>query len=207
MTISLYPFRASLCFLWQFRFSRLRDVDGEWVGVSGRARTVAYSTDEALQLPDSIFGYTDPSWSGRIGWAPANGSFQAFVTALRVLEGQEVTSEWLRGILANDPLAYPKNTAAVEGVALDYRPDWLESVLVEESDRLRSGRGSLLLQTVRNETQFDRVIRSEGEVRFAQPGETGDGSFMIGPGPMGSFFSFTPDHNSIPRGQIGRAHV
>jgi hypothetical protein len=92
--------------------------------------------------------------------------------------------------------------AAVQGEALDYRPDWLESVLVEESDRLRSGRGSLLLQTVRNETQFDRVTRSEGQVRFAQPGETGDGTFMIGPGPMGSFFSYTPDSNSIPRGPL-----
>jgi iron(III) transport system substrate-binding protein len=94
-----------------------RDPDGDWVGVSGRARTAAYTTAIEIELPHSILEFTDPAWSGRIGWAPANGSFQAFVTALRVLEGEDVARDWLEGILANDPVAYPKNTAAVEGVA------------------------------------------------------------------------------------------
>jgi iron(III) transport system substrate-binding protein len=93
------------------------DPGGEWVGVSGRARTAAYTTTEALDIPDSILGFTDPAWLSRIGWAPANGSFQAFVTALRVIEGEEGARAWLEGILANEPVAYPKNTAAVEGVA------------------------------------------------------------------------------------------
>lgn len=93
------------------------DVEGEWAGVSGRARTVAYTTTKELELPRSILDFTEPQWSGRIGWTPANGSFQAFVTALRVIEGEELAREWLEGILANEPVAYPKNTAAVEGVA------------------------------------------------------------------------------------------
>jgi iron(III) transport system substrate-binding protein len=97
--------------------TRYRDPDGEWIGVSGRARTIAYTTQEDIELPVTILGFTDPAWSGRIGWAPANGSFQAFVTALRVIEGEDVAREWLEGILANDPVAYPRNTAAVEGVA------------------------------------------------------------------------------------------
>jgi iron(III) transport system substrate-binding protein len=93
------------------------DPEGHWVGVSGRARTVAYTTTEPIELPDSILGFTDPEWAGRIGWAPANGSFQSFVTALRVIEGEDVAKAWLEGILANDPVAYPSNSAAVEGVA------------------------------------------------------------------------------------------
>ncbi len=93
------------------------DADGEWAGVSGRARTAAYTTNAEIDLPDSILGFTDPEWAGRIGWAPANGSFQSFVTALRVVAGEDVARGWLEGILANDPVAYPKNTAAVEGVA------------------------------------------------------------------------------------------
>ena len=93
------------------------DPQGTWVGVSGRARTAAHTTAEEIELPDSILGFTDPAWSGRIGWAPANGSFQAFVTALRVIEGEAAARSWLEGILANDPVPYPKNTAAVEGVA------------------------------------------------------------------------------------------
>jgi iron(III) transport system substrate-binding protein len=93
------------------------DADGEWAGVSGRARTAAYTTTKDLDLPSSILDFIDPAWSGRIGWVPANGSFQAFVTALRVIEGEDAARDWLEGIIANEPVAYPKNTAAVEGVA------------------------------------------------------------------------------------------
>jgi iron(III) transport system substrate-binding protein len=94
-----------------------RDTGSQWVGVSGRARTVAHTTSEELQLPDSILGFTDPAWSGRIGWVPSNGSFQAFVTALRVVAGEEAARAWLEGILANDPVVFASNSAAVEGVA------------------------------------------------------------------------------------------
>jgi iron(III) transport system substrate-binding protein len=93
------------------------DPDGSWVGVSGRARTVAYTTAEPIEVPDSILEFTDPAWSGRIGWAPTNGSLQAFVTALRVLEGEDAARAWLEGIMANDPLEYDGNAAAVEGIA------------------------------------------------------------------------------------------
>ncbi|MDP9486572.1 MAG: extracellular solute-binding protein, partial [Actinomycetota bacterium] len=51
-----------------------------------------------------------------IGWAPTNGSFQAFVTALRVLEGEDRARAWLEGVQANDPFVYPDNLTAVEGV-------------------------------------------------------------------------------------------
>ncbi len=98
---------------------RFRDPDGRWVGVSGRARVVAYNTESLSEgdLPASILGFTDPEWQGRIGWAPTNGSFQAFVTALRVIEGEEVAREWLEGIQANQPREYDNNLPILEGVA------------------------------------------------------------------------------------------
>jgi iron(III) transport system substrate-binding protein len=95
---------------------RFRSPEEEWVGVSGRARVVVYNTNAVSEedLPDSIFGFTDPEWRGRIGWAPSNGSFQAFVTALRVVEGEERAREWLQGIQANEPKVYEKNSAIVQ---------------------------------------------------------------------------------------------
>jgi iron(III) transport system substrate-binding protein len=97
----------------------LKDDDGRWVGTSARARTVVYNTDALAEsdLPDSILGFTDPAWKGRLGWAPTNGSFQAFVTALRVIEGDTAAEDWLTGITANDPLVFDGNTAIVEAVA------------------------------------------------------------------------------------------
>jgi iron(III) transport system substrate-binding protein len=98
---------------------RFRPPDGGWVGISGRARVVAYSTEriDPEELPDSIDGFTDPAWSGRIGWAPTNGSFQAFVTALRLIEGEEAARAWLEGIQANDPIEYSSNLTAIDGIA------------------------------------------------------------------------------------------
>ena len=97
---------------------RFRSPNGEWVGVSGRARVVVYNTDAVSEadLPDSILGFTDPAWSGRIGWAPTNGSFQSFVTALRVLEGEDGARAWLEGIEANEPSVYEGNGAALDAV-------------------------------------------------------------------------------------------
>ena len=98
--------------------ARFRSPDGQWVGVSGRARVVVYNTETVSEdeLPDTIFGFTDPAWKGRIGWAPTNGSFQAFVTALRVLEGEDRAREWLEGIQANEPSVYEGNNPALDAV-------------------------------------------------------------------------------------------
>lgn len=92
---------------------------GLWVGISGRARTLVYNTESLTEddLPASIFDLTDPKWKGRLGWAPTNGSFQAMVTAMRVLWGEERTTEWLEGMKANEPGIYPKNTPQVAAAA------------------------------------------------------------------------------------------
>jgi iron(III) transport system substrate-binding protein len=98
--------------------SRFRSAGGLWAGTSGRARVVVYNTNQLTEadLPDNIFGFCAPEWKGRLGWAPTNGSFQAFVTALRVVEGEERAREWLSCIQANAPLVYAKNTPIVAAV-------------------------------------------------------------------------------------------
>lgn len=92
--------------------------DDTWVGVSGRARVVVYNNTALSEadLPDSIAGFTDSAWRGKIGWAPTNGSFLAMVTAMRQVWGEDATEQWVRGIQANSPRAYSGNTAVVQAV-------------------------------------------------------------------------------------------
>jgi len=93
-------------------------LDGTWVGISGRARVVVYNNRVLTEadLPDSIAGFTDPAWKGKIGWAPTNGSFLSMVTAMRQVWGEDATEQWVRGIQANGPRSYSGNTAVVQAV-------------------------------------------------------------------------------------------
>ncbi|MDE0138277.1 MAG: iron ABC transporter substrate-binding protein [bacterium] len=95
-----------------------RNAGGLWVGMSGRVRVIVYNRDlvDAAELPASVFELTDERFRGRVAVAPANSSFQDFVTAMREVHGDEATLEWLRGLEANDARAYAGNTAIVQAV-------------------------------------------------------------------------------------------
>jgi iron(III) transport system substrate-binding protein len=96
-----------------------RDADGRWVGTSGRTRVLAYNTDRVAEsdLPASVLELTGEQWKGRVGVAPTNASFQAFVTAMRLSLGDDRTREWLEGLRANGAKTYEKNLPIVEAVA------------------------------------------------------------------------------------------
>jgi iron(III) transport system substrate-binding protein len=98
--------------------ARFVSPDNRWVGLSGRARVLVYNTDTLTEadLPSGVFELTGEEWAGKVGWAPTNGSFQAFVTAMRVNAGEDVARQWLEDMLANDVQSYANNTAIVEAV-------------------------------------------------------------------------------------------
>ena len=100
--------------------SGYRSTTRDWVGTSGRSRAVAYNTEAigpGQELPDSILEFTEPEWRGRVGWAPLNASFQAFVTAFRLKWGEDEARAWLEGMRANNVREYPNNTTLVTAVA------------------------------------------------------------------------------------------
>ena len=98
---------------------RFRDANGRWVGTSARTRVLVYNTERLAEdtLPGSVLELTEPEWEGRIGIAPTNASFQAFVTAMRLSLGDDQTRAWLEGMKANGAKTYEKNTPIVEAVA------------------------------------------------------------------------------------------
>jgi iron(III) transport system substrate-binding protein len=65
-----------------------------------------------------VFDLTDPRWKERIGIAPTNASFQAFVTAMRLSAGDSRTRQWLLDLKDVNPKEYEKNTPIVEAAAM-----------------------------------------------------------------------------------------
>ncbi|MFP3991747.1 iron ABC transporter substrate-binding protein [Streptomyces sp. E11-3] len=119
--------------------------DGSWVGVSGRARVIAYDPRKVDKAPDSVHDLTKPEWKGKVAYAPTNASFQAFVTGMRVLEGDDATRKWLKDFKANDPQVYEKNTPALAAVndgkaelALINHYYWYEKVAEEGADKVNA---------------------------------------------------------------------
>lgn len=92
--------------------------DGSWVGLTGRARVIAYDSETytADQIPADVWELTKPEWNGKVAIAPSNASFQAFVTALRVAEGEDRAREWVEAMVANGVQRYAKNGEILEAV-------------------------------------------------------------------------------------------
>lgn len=95
-----------------------QDEEGYWVGLSGRARVLVYQPDlvEESELPKSILDLPE-SGIGPVGIAPTNASFQTFVTALRLTEGEEGARAWLEELMASDIVIFDGNGAIVDAVA------------------------------------------------------------------------------------------
>jgi iron(III) transport system substrate-binding protein len=99
--------------------ARFRSDGGRWVGLTGRARVIAYDERELepADLPKSVFDVPDAKWKGRVGWAPTNPSFESFVTAMRKLHGDDRARDWLRAMVDNDVKPYPNNISVRDAIA------------------------------------------------------------------------------------------
>ena len=89
----------------------------QWTGTSGRARSVPFNTNaySASEIPSDVMAF--PEFAGDMGWAPSYPSCQGFVTAMRQLEGEDATREWLEGVVESGIEAYPDELAVSQAVA------------------------------------------------------------------------------------------
>lgn len=124
-----------------------RGSGGDWVGLSGRVRVIAYNPDKVAEgdVPDSVFDVVEPEWKDKVGFAPTNASFQAFVTGMRVLKGDDATREWLKDLKANGAKTYAHNLATLDAVeagevslGLVNHYYWYERVAEKGEDQVNS---------------------------------------------------------------------
>lgn len=86
-----------------------------WTGLSGRARVLAVRPGE--DAPDSIFDLTDPRYGGElVGPITTNVSFRDWVTAIRLVRGDDFTHEYLEGLAENDLETLASNFDAAAAV-------------------------------------------------------------------------------------------
>lgn len=99
--------------------NEFKNSQGRWVATTGRARVLAYSPSrvDPDDLPQSVFDLTDAKWNSRIAWAPTNASFQSFVSAMQLVNGDEATREWLLAMMNNGVKNYANNNAILQGIA------------------------------------------------------------------------------------------
>lgn len=98
--------------------NKFTDPNNLWVGITGRARVIAFNTDLVSQneVPKTIDEIVNAKWKSKVGIAPTNASFQSFVTAMRQIRGDEATLSWLKQLASNDPQKFEKNSQIVEAI-------------------------------------------------------------------------------------------
>lgn len=77
--------------------------DRRWTGFLGRSTVAMYNTDSMTDadMPASILDFAEPEWKGRVAFSPTGADFQAIVSAVLTLEGEQATADWLAGLKEN----------------------------------------------------------------------------------------------------------
>ena len=83
--------------------AQYRPSSGKWTGIAARSTVFAYNRDMLPedQLPKSLLDLQDPAWKDRWAASPSGADFQAIVSALLELKGEDATRQWLAGMKDN----------------------------------------------------------------------------------------------------------
>jgi iron(III) transport system substrate-binding protein len=96
---------------------QFRPASGAWIGIAARSTVFAYNKTKltADQLPKSLLDLADPDWKGRWAASPSGADFQAIVSALLELKGEQATVDWLKAMKENFT-AYKGNGTVMKAV-------------------------------------------------------------------------------------------
>lgn len=99
--------------------AQLRDPETRWVGLTVRARTIAYNTKKVHPAELSTYETLgDPRWKGRLCLRPSNYIYsQSFLAAMIKRHGEAKTEAIVRGWVTNNPTLINSDTKLIEAVA------------------------------------------------------------------------------------------
>lgn len=94
-----------------------RPAHGRWIGIAARSTVFVYNPEKLneQQLPKSLMDLAKPEWKGRWAASPSGADFQAIVSAMLALKGEQATLEWLKAMKANF-VAYKGNSTVMKAV-------------------------------------------------------------------------------------------
>jgi iron(III) transport system substrate-binding protein len=94
-----------------------RPESGNWVGFAARSTVLGYQPEaiSEAELPASLLDLAKPEWQGRVGIAAGGADFQAIVSAVLALRGEDETRAWLTGLEENAEI-FASNTAVMKAV-------------------------------------------------------------------------------------------
>jgi iron(III) transport system substrate-binding protein len=97
--------------------SEYRPSTNLWTGIAARSTVFVYNTDKLKQadLPASIMDLAKPEWKGRWAASPSGADFQAIITAILQLKGEDETLAWLKAMKQNST-AIKGNSAVMKAV-------------------------------------------------------------------------------------------
>lgn len=94
-----------------------RPQNGRWIGIAARSTVFVYNPAKLneSQLPKSLMDLAKPEWEGRWAASPSGADFQAIVSAMLALKGEQATLEWLKAMKTNF-VAYKGNSTVMKAV-------------------------------------------------------------------------------------------
>lgn len=97
--------------------AEFRPAHGRWIGIAARSTVFVYNPQKLneAQLPASLMDLAKPEWKGRWAASPSGADFQAIVSAMLALKGEQATLDWLKAMKANF-VAYKGNSTVMKAV-------------------------------------------------------------------------------------------
>ncbi|HGM5492133.1 TPA: iron ABC transporter substrate-binding protein [Serratia fonticola] len=94
-----------------------RPEHGRWIGIAARSTVFVYNPAKLTeaQLPQSLMDLAKPEWKGRWAASPSGADFQAIVSAMLALKGEQATLDWLKAMKTNF-VAYKGNSTVMKAV-------------------------------------------------------------------------------------------